>query len=147
MIRVLESVTIPATETPRLWIDDSPGYPVVFTAELGSIADEGPGQMAFTSQCQLETSPLTGKTVAWIGGGTCLGPRIFAESGCVQTVYEIEPTLAEFCPSGVAFVPGDWRATISGKFDVVIYDLGGDVPYDALAAHLNNGGKILPAVV
>ena len=44
----------------------------------------------------------------------------------------------------VKFIPGDWRDTISGHYDVIVYDLGGDIPRDILAKHLNKGGIILP---
>jgi hypothetical protein len=44
----------------------------------------------------------------------------------------------------VSFVPGDWRDMIDGLFDVIVYDLGGDVPRETLSQHLNRGGIILP---
>jgi protein-L-isoaspartate O-methyltransferase len=31
-----------------------------------------------------------------------------------------------------------------GTYDIIIYDLGGEVPRETLAKHLNPGGKILP---
>lgn len=90
-------------------------------------------------------TPLTGKSVAWIGGGMCVGPRLFSLSNCAQTVYEIEPALAEFCPEGIKFVPGDWRTTLSSTYDLIIYDLGEDVPTAALSQFLSPNGLILPA--
>ena len=89
-----------------------------------------------------ETGDLASKSVAWIGGGMCIGPRLF--DGAKQTVYEILPALKQFCPEGVKFIPGDWRDTISGHYDVIVYDLGGDVPRETLAEFLAPGGVILP---
>jgi spermidine synthase len=94
----------------------------------------------------IEAGRLFGKSVAWIGGGLCVGPRVFAAAECKQTVYEIEPALAEFCPKGIEFVAGDWRTTIEGKFDIIVYDLGDEVPRDTLSAYLAPGGSILPLV-
>lgn len=84
------------------------------------------------------------KTVAWIGGGLCIGPRLFAMTGCVQDVYEIEPALREFCPEGVAFAAGDYRETMRGSYDVIVYDLGGVVPRDFLTRYLTPNGILLP---
>jgi len=93
---------------------------------------------------EAESAPLYGKSVAWIGGGFCIGPRVFAIADCTQTVYEIEPALREFCPEGVEFISGDYRETMRGNYDVIVYDLGGDTPRKFLERHLNPGGKILP---
>lgn len=87
---------------------------------------------------------MRGRSVAWIGGGFCIGPRLLLYGGAVQTVYEIEPALAEFCPRGVTFVPGDWRDTFYGQFDAIIFDLGDAVPYGELRPFLAPGGVILP---
>ena len=82
-------------------------------------------------------------SVAHIGGGLCCLARMMGPA-YQHTVYEIEPALEEFCPEGVTFIPGDWRDTISGKYDVIVYDLGGEVPREELSGHLNPGGRILP---
>jgi len=87
---------------------------------------------------------LTGKSVAWIGGGMCVGPRLFAVQNCTQTVFEIEPALGEFCPQGVAFIPGDWHTALTGRFDLIIWDIDDDPPYGLLNPHLNRGGKVIP---
>lgn len=92
----------------------------------------------------IDAAPFTLKTVAWIGGGMCVGPRLFTVTRCTQTVYEIEPSFAEFCPVGITFVPGDWRVTLTGRFDIIVFDLGGPVPYGDLTPFLNIGGIILP---
>ena len=122
-------------------IDSSNSFRVAFNA-TGSIAAEEPSEYAFLITCALACAPIMGKQIAWIGGGFCIGPRLFI--GAKSTVFEIEPDLREFCPEGVEFVAGDWRDTISGKFDIVIFHLGGDVPYFVLEKHLNPGGVILP---
>ena len=97
-----------------------------------------------SAQFACDAGVLAGKVVAWIGGGMCVGPKIFCLTGCTQTVYEIEPLLEEYCPEGVSFVLGDWRDTISGAFDVIVYDLGGETPSEELSRFLNPGGIILP---
>ena len=107
------------------------------------LCDDGPDTHARAAQFAIDAGNLQGKIVAWIGGGMCIGPKVFLSAGCKQTVYEIESALAEFCPRGVTFVPGDWQATISGTFDVIVYDLGGDVPRETLERHLGSGGIIL----
>lgn len=94
----------------------------------------------------LGSGKLNGKAVAWIGGGFCIGQRAFAVAECTQTVYEMEPALGEFCPVGISFLHGDWRDNISGRFDVIVYDLGGPTPREELARFLNRGGVILPLV-
>lgn len=80
--------------------------------------------------------------VAHIGGGFCatakmLGPQFD------HTIYEIEQKLQRFAPNRATFVPGDWTATITGTFDVIIYDLGGTTDRSVLEAYLNPGGLIL----
>ena len=102
-------------------------------------------EVAFNKSCLDSVGDPNGKSVAWIGGGFCIGPRLFATANCRQVVFEIEPSLREFCPEGVEFIPGDYRETMTGKYDVIIFDLGGDVPRDLLTKHLSDGGKILPS--
>ena len=110
------------------------------------VSDDGEGTLARCASWAISLGNLQGKTVAWIGGGFCIGPRLFAIADCKQTVYEIEPALREFCPEGVEFVAGDYRDTLTGLFDVIVYDLGGEVPRETLSRHINPGGKILPLV-
>jgi hypothetical protein len=109
-----------------------------------SVDCESDSEVANRTRWVLAIGPQKGKSVAWIGGGFCIGPQLLLYGGAKQTVFEIEPSLREFCPEGVEFVPGDWRDTISGRFDVICYDLGGDVPRETLLKHLKPGGVILP---
>ena len=90
----------------------------------------------------IAAGPLTGKSIAWIGGGFCVGPRAFAVADCTQTVYEREPSFARFCPDEITFVPGDWTATMIGTFDLIIWDVGGPIPA-ALSEHLADSGKVV----
>ena len=122
-------------------IDCSTGYRIAFN-ESGSIASEERSDHEFLITCALAVAPIAGKSIAWIGGGFCIGPRLFV--GAKSTVYEIEPDLREFCPEGVEFIPGDDRDTLTGTYDVIVYDLGGDVPRETLLKHLKPGGVILP---
>lgn len=110
------------------------------------IATEDRAQYESLVTWAVQAGPIRGKKIAWIGGGFCVGPRVFSIADCIQTVFELEPFLAEFCPNGVQFVPGDYRDTMVGAFDVIVYDLGGEVPREFLSQHLNSGGIILPLV-
>ena len=110
-----------------------------------SVATDEADTFVRASHFAIKAGSLTGKSVAWIGGGLCIGPLVFAISDCKQTVYEIEPALAEFCPEGVRFVPGDWQDTLTGTFDVIVFDLGGEAPKALLTPHLAPGGLLLGA--
>jgi hypothetical protein len=117
------------------------GYRMVMRGNINVCIDNSV-ETAFNVKCREQAGDVKGKAVAWIGGGMCIGPRLF--DGAVQTVYEILPALKTFCPEGVQFVPGDWRNTLTGKFDVIVYDIGGEVPREELAKFLAAGGLILP---
>lgn len=92
----------------------------------------------------IDAADLDGKTVAWIGGGLCIGPKVFAIADCLQVIFEIEPALAEFVPKGASFIAGDWANTFTGMYDVIVWDIPGEPPRSILATYLNPGGKILP---
>jgi hypothetical protein len=124
-----------------LQIHGGEGYRMVMRGNT-NICIDNRREVAFNAMCREQAGDVKGKTVAWIGGGMCIGPRLF--DGAKQTVYEILPALKQFCPEGVKFIPGDWRDTISGKYDIVIFDLGGEVPRETLAEFLAPGGVILP---
>lgn len=143
-IRVLRSADVPATTRPEVWLDDSAGYRQILHTDLGVIAADDIDTLNRAAHFVMTIGDLDGKSVAWIGGGLCIGPRMFALARCTQDVYEIEPSLREFCPDGVAFAVGDWRNTLTSKYDIIIYDLGDQVPRDILTKHLNPGGIILP---
>lgn len=125
-------------------VDHPNGYQIVYRCDK-VLAMNGPDDLCRVAGYALSAKNLQRKTVAWIGGGLCLGPRLFDISNCTQTIYEIEPALAEFCPNRFTFIPGDWRSTISGTYDVIVYDLGDDVPRQELTPFLAPGGIILPA--
>ena len=65
--------------------------------------------------------PRDGRRIALIGGGMCVLPRI---AQVPMDIYELEPALARFVPPGCTFIPGDYRDTIQGPYDVLIFDLG-----------------------
>lgn len=142
-MRVLDARNVHVREELVVTTHSGQGYSMVLRGGT-LVCDDSPDTHSRIAKLALAAAPLKGKSVAWIGGGLCVGPRLFAIADCVQTVYEIEPRLVEFCPSDVRFVTGDWRDSISGKFDVIVYDLGGDVPHDLLAKFLNSGGKVIP---
>ena len=142
MTRVLDARNVQLREELTLH-GDIPGARFIKRGGV-YLCGEDLDTFARAARFAIDVGPLTGRTVAWIGGGLCVGPRVFAIASCVQVVYEIEQSFAEFCPGGVKFIGGDWRDTIGGRFDVIIYDLGGDVPRESLTPHLNPGGIILP---
>lgn len=84
-----------------------------------------------------------GCTVAWIGSGFCLGPRIARGRVGRQTVYEKRPAVARFIPSFCTTVVGDYRSALTGTFDVIVYDVGDEPDRELLNAHLAPGGLLL----
>ena len=130
-ITVREELTVRG-EAPRRWI---------YRGEVCICNEEDDYSRAIPFL--LAAGSLRQKRVAWIGGGFCIGPRAFAVANCDQTVFEQEPALEEFCPDGVRFVPGPWRDTIQGLFDVIIYDVGGEIPRDELDKYLKPEGAVL----
>ena len=142
-MRVLDARNLTIREELTIHCDN-PGSRFVRKGAV-YLCGEDDSSYALAARFAIAAETLTDKTVAWIGGGLCVGPRLFAVSSCKQTVYEIEQSLDEFCPEGVTFVGGDWRDTFAGKYDVIVFDIGGDVPRETLSRHLNPGGKILPA--
>jgi len=142
-MRILEAATKTVDDSLVETKHTGLGYNIVLRGDRG-VCDDNQDTYARAAKFAIDANPA-GKSVAWIGGGLCVGPKVFAIAGCRQTVYEIEPALAEFCPEGVRFVPGDWQATIRGQFDVIVYDLGGEVDKALLTPHLAPGGLILGA--
>lgn len=142
-MRVLDARNIRVREELVVTTHAGQGYSMVLRGGT-LVCDDGPDTHSRVAKLALAAAPLKGKYVAWIGGGLCVGPRLFAIADCTQTVYEIEPRLVEFCPSDVRFVTGDWRDTVTGKFDLIVFDIADDVPREELAKFLNPGGVILP---
>jgi hypothetical protein len=140
-MRVLDSRNVTVREELR--VEQCEGYERAWRGS-SLLADDSNDTYARVARFAIAAAPLKGKYVAWIGGGLCVGPRLFSIADCTQTVHEIEPALAEFCPTGVTFIPGDWRDTITGKFDVIVFDIADEVPRTELAKFLNPGGVILP---
>jgi hypothetical protein len=120
------------------------GYHLIFRGSA-LVCDDSDDTFARAAKFAIQAGNLRQKTVAWIGGGFGIGPRVFDVSNCTQTIYEIEPALSEFCPINVTFVPGDWKATLSGLFDIIVFDLGTPTPEDILLldAHLELNGRLL----
>ena len=89
------------------------------------VATEGDDQVARCARFVLAIRDLTpgAISVAHIGGGFCITARLLGD-GFGHTIYEKELDLARFAPEGATFVPGDWRETFKGSFDVVIVDTG-----------------------
>lgn len=122
------------------------GYRLIFRGSF-VICDDSDDTFARVAKLAIKARNLQQKSVAWIGGGLCVGPRVFDVANCTQTVYEIEPALAEFCPNNMTFVPGDWHDTLAGNFDIIVFDLGTPTPEEValLSTHLNLNGRLLGA--
>jgi spermidine synthase len=128
--------------------------PLVIRHEQGSrvayrgqhnIAREGQGDSVAYVQWLLELyqQGVQLGTVAHIGGGFCVMPRLMPNFA--HTVFEIEPELAEFARD-FTFILGDWHDTLMGTFDVILYDTG-HLPdpeeVTKLHSHLTEGGILL----
>jgi hypothetical protein len=140
---ILDTREVSVREELHIRLHSGSGHRLLMWGE-STISDDGEGTFYRCSKWAVEIGSLVEKKVAWVGGGFCVGPRIFGIANCNQYVYEIESSFAEFCPEGVEFIPGDYRDTLTGKFDVIVYDLGGEVPREFLSKHLNEGGVLLP---
>jgi hypothetical protein len=144
-VRILDAQKVESLEALVLTTHAGGGYRIVVRGRTELVCDESGDTHAAAAKYAIAAGDLDGRLVAWIGDGFCVGPKVFAIADCLQAVYELEPSFAEFCPAGIRFVPGDWRDTIGGKFDVIVYDLGGEVPRAELSKFLAPGGVILPA--
>jgi hypothetical protein len=141
-MRILDTVTV---EVPIVLTDETVGNRII-TREGIVLSDDSRGTYARAARYAIATGFLVGKVIAWIGGGLCVGPRLFATSKVRQTIFEANPSFAEFCPPGLNFVPGDWRVNIvnnAGPYDVIVYDLRDTIPTAELTPYLTPTGIIL----
>lgn len=145
-VEVIDPKMIQTQEDDSLCVDTDANGERRIRRGRRSIADDGTGALADNARFALAIRDFKprGCTVAMIGGGLGILPRLIWKDYTI-TVHEIEPRLDRFIPNWCTFVPGDWRTTISGTYDVIVYDLGGDVPRQELAPFLATGGIILPA--
>jgi len=143
-MRSIASRQVTTTETVYVHEDNGVGHRFLYLGAHPFLSEAEGYERA--PAFAIAAGNLEGKSVAWIGGGFCIGPRVFAISGCTQDVYEIEPSLSEFCPQDVTFIPGDYRDTMRGRYDVIVFDLGGEIPVEFLSRHLKPGGRIIPTV-
>jgi hypothetical protein len=139
MSEVLEGRTREVDDSLRLVIHAGDGHRVVMRGERG-VADDGDFTWARSARFAASVPP-SAHTIAVIGGGLCVLPRLLRWASV--TVYEIEPALRRFCPNGVVFVPGDWKNTLSGPYDVIVYDVGDTPDRSLLEQHLARGGVLL----
>ena len=119
------------------------GYRLCFRGEV-PVCDDGPStweRAAHFAADMAEVGPR--KAVAILGGGFCVLPRVLRCARHTMTVYEIEAALGRFCPNYATFVPGDWRTTLTGLYDVIVYDIGDNPDRAYLESHLNPGGLLL----
>ena len=139
-----EDYTPPPEQRRLRVITDQQGFRHVILGNT-TIASNTDDQVAAMAR-HVMAMPARPTTVAWIGGGLCIGPRI--ARGKVrdrQDVYELRPALERFCPAYATFIPGDWHATLTGQYDVIVYDLGEltDNDRERLTTHLAAGGVLL----
>jgi len=117
---ILEKRTKEVDDSLRLKIHDGEGYRMVMRGE-SCIASDGAGDWARCAKLAADV-PRGTETLAIIGGGLGVLPQLLRWVPSI-TVYEIEPSLEQFV-GGSVFVAGDWRETLEGKYDVIVYDLG-----------------------
>jgi hypothetical protein len=136
-------------ETRTKTVDDSlverrhpEGHRVLMRGDR-SIASDGEADLARAARFAIDLKVARGAAVAIIGGGLCVLPRVLRGRGYTQHVYEIEPALDRYCPDYATFIPGDYRTTLTGLYDAIVYDLGDPADTALLNAHLNPGGLLL----
>ena len=139
-----EDYTPPPEQRRLRVITDQQGFRHVVLGNA-TIASDTDDQVAAMAR-HVVAMPARPNTVAWIGGGLCVGPRI--ARGKVrdrQDVYELRPQLQRFCPNYATFIVGDWSTTLAGLYDVIVYDLGelSDNDRVLLNQHLAPGGMLL----
>lgn len=144
-VEVIEANTVTVEKDDSLRVETQPNGERRLFRGIRPITDDGDGLLATEARYALKIREFKprGCSVAIIGGGFGILPRLLWKDYTI-TVHEIEPRLDRFTPNWCNFIPGDWRATITGTYDVIVYDLGGDVPREELQPHLNPGGIILP---
>lgn len=109
-------------------------------------ATESLDQWGVLAKCVAQF-PARPNTVAWIGGGFCLGPRIArGRVKDAQHVYEKRSQMQRFCPNYATFILGDYKTTITGTYDVIVYDDGTTPPdMTVINVHLAPGGTFVDA--
>lgn len=128
---------------------DSRGFKHIITGQY-TIDTDVDEQLARLARWVL-SMPARFDSIAWIGGGMCQGPRLVRGRVRAQDVYEKRPAMERFCPSGATFILGDWRDTINGQYDVIVYDVWDPREADVLSepdrtrleSHLTEGGLLL----
>ena len=138
-----DEVVVPPPETLKVRVIREPNGTRHLLVGNRTEASDSPDQWAAVAK-HVAAFPARPETVAWIGGGFCIGPRI--ARGRVRTrqdVYELRPLLAKYCPAYATFVPGDYRTTLTGLYDVIVYDIGDAPDRATLETHLNPGGLLL----
>lgn len=150
----LDQETVQITR-PRLFFSDRQGHEAYYIrTEDSPIATQADDQVARMARLAMRIAnqrlPNTAR-VAHIGGGFCVLPRILdLRRWGTQDIYEIEQRIVdkalERWPNRPwTFIVGDWHATLTGLYDVIVYDLGelSDNDRDLLNQHLAPGGMLL----
>ena len=88
-----------------------------------------------------------GSSVAHLGGGMGLLPKMLMGRGFEQEVFEIDDAIAKWLLEGVpgthsTIHVGDWRETLVGSYEIIVYDIDAPVDMDSLRKHLNPDGHI-----
>lgn len=143
----LAEVTMTTTITIEEMVHAGEGYLMVMRGNQ-CIASESDFDVARSARflLALREAGIVSGTVAHIGGGMCIAPRLLG-TAFRHDVYEIEPSLRRYVPEGANFIEGDYGDTLptAGRtYDVILYDLGDETPAEQLAAYLNPGGVVLP---
>jgi hypothetical protein len=154
----LDQETVQITR-PRLIYTDRQGYDGYYLrTENYPIATESDDQVAEMARLAIRVADARfprDARVAHIGGGFCILPRILdLRPWGAQDIYEIEPALIRKAQNRWPnkpwrFVEGDWRATLAGQYDIIVYHINStqedlsDNDRDRLTMHLAAGGVLL----
>jgi hypothetical protein len=141
MREILDRRTKVVDDNLELFIHDGGGHRMI---KRGSafICNEALEEFGRCAKLLLDLRLPPRSSIAIIGGGFCIMPRLLQGRGLTITVFEIEPALARFCPDNCTFIPGDYHETLQGRYDGIIYDLPIALDTD-LTPYLNPGGIIL----
>lgn len=143
MSETLDRRTRQVADDLEVRIHAGEGHRLVFRGDV-PLCDDGPNTWERAGRFAAGMAELgPRKTVAIIGGGFSIIPRVLRIARHTMTVYEIEGKLERFCPNYATFIPGDWRTTLTGRYDVIVYDIGDTPDRATLEAHLNPGGLLL----
>ncbi len=137
-----------------VFYSDRQGFPGFFKdTEDHVLATEAPDQIAWAEKMAAELGKGKGRSIAFVGGGFCLLPRRLDLGAWLRIdIYEREKFIVDWVKANrltkeqaakFHFRVGDYKATLSGLYDVVVFHLSEPPGRDLLTAHLAKGGRVI----